>query len=85
MECHNRSTFMTYGLPDLMNAPDAIFARDKQIASEADRMEAAVIESKMRVKWGQTPFKGQQLKIRGALGYLLLPLIWRGQTFEGMS
>ena len=53
---------MTYGLPDLMNAPDAIFARDKQIASEADRMEAAVIE---RVNWGQTPFKGQQLTIRG--------------------
>ena len=32
------------------------------------------------VKWGQTPFKGQQLKIRGALGYLLLPRIWREQT-----
>ena len=33
-----------------------------------------------RVKWGQTPFKGQQLKIRGALGYLLLPRIWRYLT-----
>ncbi|MFN7475388.1 MAG: hypothetical protein ACK5RJ_11470 [Burkholderiales bacterium] len=26
-----------------MNAPDAIFARDKLITDEADRMEAAVI------------------------------------------
>jgi amidohydrolase len=34
---------MTCGLAELMNAPDAIFARDKLIASEADRLESAVI------------------------------------------
>ena len=34
---------MPYRLAELMNAPDAIFARDKLIADEADRVEAAVI------------------------------------------